>query len=283
VMGPAVIGKRGGRPSFVGFNAYVDRATVEEDAMVGVLARVAPGVVIRSGRKVLPGKLVRTQAEADSLALGKVDVVTDADRQFMEGVLHVNVAFARQYIELYRTVPTEVRGIARDPGNSDFNHGAELPVLGGRASAHPDFAARIIGWVTMDNTVDELTGLLGSQVSIRADEGERFRFGRLAAVRDKVTFHALEHTRLSVGNGVRIGAHVVVHGGDDAGNAPRDETVVGDSVGVGDWAVVFRSTIGNGSVIGERAIIDGSQLPPGTIVPDRAIIIKNKRVGTVEW
>jgi carbonic anhydrase/acetyltransferase-like protein (isoleucine patch superfamily) len=283
IKGPSTIGTGKGRPAFVGFNAFVDGAVVEDDAMVGVLARVAPGVVIRSGRKVLPGRFVRTQGEADSAALGKVADVTDADRRFMEGVLHVNVAFARGYTGLYQSAPGQVRGIARDPGESDFNPDADLPALGGQPQSKPDFGARIIGKITMANTADELGRVLGSNVAIRADEGDGFTFGRLTSIQDRVTFHALEHTTMSVGDRVRVGFHAVVHGGEDAGNTPHETTRVEDDVVVGDWAVVFRSTIGKGSTIGIRALVDGSQLAPNTVVPDRAIIIDNKRVGTVEW
>lgn len=283
ISGPSTVGTAKGRPSFVGFNAYVDGAVVEDDAMVGVLARVAPGVVIRSGKKVLPGKFVRTQGEADSVALGKVALVTDADRTFMEGVLHVNVAFASGYTKLYQSSPGQVRGIARDPGESAFNPDADLPALGGRPLSKADFSARIIGKVAMANTAEELARVLGSSVAIRADEGDGFRFGRIAHVQDRVTFHALEHTSMHVGDRFNAGFHVVVHGGEDSGNTPHETTRLDDDVTVGDWSVVFRSTVGKGSVIGVRAFVDGSQLAPGTVVPDRAIIIDNKRVGSVEW
>ena len=283
ISGPSTVGTAKGRPAFVGFNAFVDGAVIEDDAMVGVLARVAPGIVVRSGKKVLPGKFVRTQGEADSAALGKVADVTDADRKFMVGVLHVNVAFASGYTKLYQAAPGQVRGIARDPGESDFNPDADLPALGGQPQSKADFSSRIIGKVSMANTADELSRLLGSSVAIRADEGDGFRFGRITHVQDRVTFHALEHTSMQVGDRFNAGFHVVVHGGDDSGNAPRATTRVDDDVTVGDWAVVFRSTIGKGSVIGVRAFVDGSQLAPGTVVPDRTIIIDNKRVGSVEW
>ena len=283
VRGPATVGKAKGRPAFVGFNAFVDGAVIEEDAMVGVLARVGPGVVIRSGKKVLSGKFVRTQAEADSVSLGKVEDVTPADRTFMKDVLHVNVAFARSYADLFRSTPGQVRGIAQDPGQTDFNPAADLPVLAGHPVARADFRDRVIGKVAMSQSADELARILGARVSIRADEGDGFTFGRLVSVKDSVTFHALEHTTLWLGEGIRVGSHAVVHGGEDSGNSPERTTRTEDNVTVGDWAVVFRSTIGKGATIGAHALVDGSQLAAGTVVPDRAIIIDNKRVGTVEW
>ena len=43
VNGPSTIGAVGGAPTFVGFNAIIDRATVQPGAMVSALAKVAPG------------------------------------------------------------------------------------------------------------------------------------------------------------------------------------------------------------------------------------------------
>ena len=98
---------------------------------------------------------------------------------------------------------------------------------------------------------------------------------RSEATRDPVCDHR--------GQSGHEGFHAVVDGGDDSSNTPHETTRVEDDVAVGDWAVVFRSTIGKGTMIGIRALVDGSQIAPGTVVPDRAIIIDNKRVGTVEW
>lgn len=98
-----------------------------------------------------------------------------------------------------------------------------------------------------------------------------------------MTFHALEHSNIEIGNNSAFGYHVVIHGGPDDASAPGDLTRIDDDVTVKDWAVVFRSKIGKGSVIGVRAYVDGSHLAPGTVVPDRAIMIKDKIVGYVEW
>jgi hypothetical protein len=43
----------------------VDGAWLEQNTAVSVFARVGPGVRLRSGMQVLPGKNVTTQAEAD--------------------------------------------------------------------------------------------------------------------------------------------------------------------------------------------------------------------------
>jgi carbonic anhydrase/acetyltransferase-like protein (isoleucine patch superfamily) len=284
IVGPATVGASKGKPAFVGFNAYIDGAMVEPDAFVGHLARLAPGIVIRSGTKVLPGKFIKTQEEADQPALGKVTSVTDADRAFMAGVLHVNTEFASGYTDLFHMSPSQVSGVGRDPGHSDFNHDADLPSFAGKAEARADFPRmRIIGAVRMDDALDSLNAKVGRNISIRADEGEHFHIGILTSVQDRVTFHALEHTDIDVGQHDTFGFHVVVHGGPDDGAEPHELTRIEDDVTVKDWAVVFRSKIGKGSTIGVRAFVDGSHLAPGTVVPDRAIMIRDKIVGYVEW
>ena len=284
IVGRASIGSSKGEPAFVGFNAFIDGAMVEGDAFVGHLARIAPGVVIRAGTKVLPGKFVRTQEEADRADLGKVTVVSDGDRAFMAGVLHVNTELAAGYTDLFHASPNQLRGAGRDPGHSDFNHDTDLPTFAGKAEAHPEFErVRIIGGVTLDDSSAALSEKFGRNVSIRADEGEHFHIGVVARMQDRVTFHALEHTDIDVAQHVAFGFHVVVHGGPDDASEPHAMTLVGDAVTVKDWAVIFRSKVGAGSTIGVRAYVDGSHLAPGTIVPDRAIMIKDKIVGYVEW
>ncbi len=283
IAGPAVIGARGGKAAFVGFNSYIDGAMVESDAMVTHLARVSPGIVIRSGVKVLPGKWIRTQEEADQPSLGKVTAVTDADRAFMAGVLHVNGNFAAGYTELFHSAPSQVRGVGRDPGHSDFNHDADQPTFAGRAESRPDAKLRVIGGVQMADSLPALEAKAGRSVAIRADEGEHFHFGIVGQLQDRVTFHALEHTDIDIGNNDAFGYHVVVHGGPDDGSTPHELTRIDDNVIVKDWSVVFRSKLGKGVVIGTRAYVDGSHLAPGTVVPDRAIMINDKIVGYVEW
>lgn len=284
IVGPATVGASKGKPAFIGFNAYIDGAMIEPDAFIGHLARIAPGVVIHGGTKVLPGKFIKTQEEADQPELGKVTKVTDADRQFMAGVLHVNTAFAAGYTDLFHASPNQVKGVGRDPGHSDFNHDADLPTFGGKPESHPDADRfRIIGAVKLDDAYDVLLPKIGRNVAIRADEGEHFHFGVITRLQDRVTFHALEHTDLDVGQRDEFGYHVVVHGGPDDGAEPHEITQVGDDVTVKDWAVLFRSKVGNGVTIGVRAYVDGCHLAPGTVVPDRAIMIKDKIVGYVEW
>ena len=302
----------GAEPSFVGFNAIIRGATVEEDAMVLHLARVQPGITIHSGFKVLPGKDVRTQAQADNPALGKVALVTAADRAFMAGVLEVNEDFAEGYAKLYYGSDgpggTEhldaVMGVGADP-DTTFNPGVDLPDLGAMLNVtNSAFRNRIIGEVALAQTLDQLSAVTGNSVSIRADEGEPFTIGTIARIEGTFTMHALEHTGITVGNNVNYGFHSLVHGGDDSGNSPHETTRIGNDVKIGRWSVVFRSTIGNGISIGRKSLVDGSQLylKDGNIwadtngdttpdvkllngprVPDRVVIINNAVVGKVEW
>lgn len=287
VKGPASLGEEGicpgGAPvcpSFVSFNAEVDGAVIEKDAMVSGLARVAPGVRIPSGRKVLPGKNVATQAEA----LAETVPVTDADRLFMQGVIEVNVAFAAQYNVLAAEDSRNVKGINYDPGNTPFNPARNLPTLAGTATQNPKFRNRIIGDIIMHDSMDHLTMVMGSKISLRADEGEPFHVGSIAAMDDRTTFHALEHSHLDMGNLSRYGYHSVVHGGPTDFPVPAgNSTVTGDNVAIGAWSVFFRSRAADGVTIGFKSLVQQSDLAPGTVVPDRTVMIDNAIFGAVEW
>lgn len=283
ISGVVTIGAPDGKPSFVGFNSYIDNASIEPDAMVTHLVRVSPGIVIRSGMKILPGKWIKTQREADDTTLGKAVHMNAADREFMAGVLHVNVALSAGYADLLHSAPTQVNGAGRDPGHSDFNHDSDMPMFAGKPESHPESVNRLIGAVRMADSFAALGQKLGHQISIRADEGEHFKFGSIGHFQDRITFHALEHSDIEVGDNSTLGYHVVVHGGADDGSEPQEIMRLGDDVTVRDWAVVFRSKIGTGSTIGVRAYVDGCHLAPGTVVPDRAIMIKDKLIGYVEW
>ncbi|NKE73772.1 acetyltransferase [Candidatus Manganitrophus noduliformans] len=287
VKGPASLGGEGicpGSvavcPSFVSFNAEVDGAIIEKDAMVSGLARVAPGVRIPSGRKVLPGKNVATQAEV----LTETVPVSDADRLFMQGVIEVNVAFAAQYKVLAAEDPKNIKGINYDPGNMSFNPARNLPTLAGTSTQNPKFRNRIIGDIIMHDNMNHLAMVMGSKISLRADEGEPFHVGSIAAMEDRTTFHALEHSHLDMGNLGRYGYHSVVHGGPTNFPVPAgNSTVTGDGVTIGAWSVFFRSRAADGVTIGFKSLVQQSDLAPGTIVPDRTVMIDNTIFGAVEW
>lgn len=281
VVGPAILGASQDDPSFVGFNALVEGAILEPGSMVGIMARVGPGVILRRGWKVKPGRNVTTQQEADDPQLGKVEAVVPADFDFMNGVLHVNEDLAIGYSRMQNR-PDDIRGISLDP-NSPLHPRQVLPTLAGRPTRLPLFRNRIIGEVYLDDTPSELSRKMGNRDSLRADEGGPFRLGRLGQMSDEVTFHALEHSEITVGNDCRFGQRVLIHGGEDRANRPPQRTLIGDRVVVESGAVVFRSTLGDGVVIGARAVIDGCNLQPGQVVPAGRILINNQESGQTEW
>ncbi len=273
---------------FLSFGAEVDGAILEINTGVSALGRVGPGVRLRSGYIVLPGKNVTTQEEADDPSLGKVRAITEADVDFNEAVLEVNIAFAREYTRLYREKHANVYGINYDPGNTAFNPERDLPELKGKPTQVPEFRNRIIGEVIMDNTLQEINDRMGDRIALRSDEGEPFVMGSIKEMKDDVIFHALEETDLTVGNNVYYGEKVIVHGGGrlPTGSGPGDPeepTVVGDDVVLMDESVVFRSTIRNGVTIGHKSAVVGSEIGEGQTIPDKTIIINDAVFGTVEW
>jgi len=291
VRAPATIGRTAvvgaHNASFVGFNSLVEGGTVEHDAMVLHLARVAPGITIKHGMVVLSGKNVTTQAQADNVALGKVVPITEGLRAFMDGVLHVNETFAREYTNMHRDNASNSLGINYDPGNSDFNPLRNLPTFEGVAARVPAYRNRIIGDVRMgDKLEDVLTsgGNFGNFISLRADEGEPFHMDLVGKMADRVTFHALEHTGLDLHKGIEFGLRSIVHGGSGPATSANEHaaTVVGDSTKIGNYAVVFRSVVGKGSDIGCGSLVQDATLPEGAKVP-RLTIVEGTVSRAVEW
>ena len=259
------------------------------------LACVAPGVTVRTGRVVLSGKNVTTQAQANDPALGKVIPITDALRIFMDGVLHVNETFAREYTNLYYNNPDDVKGINYDPSDGgalpSFNSTRDLPTLAGVSTRDPSYRNRIIGKVVMSDSNSDLnaTQRVGSRISLRADEGEPFHVGKIARMNDRTTIHALEHTGIQLHDNITYGLRSIVHGGASAATAnnPHSETTVGDRSKIGNYAVVFRSTLGHNVKIGCGSLVDGATLADNTVIPARTIIINaghaNPQRYPVEW
>jgi len=266
-------------PSFAGFNSEVDGGTVEVDAMVGHLARLAPGLTLKSGLKILPGKNVTTQAEAEDTSLGKVAAVTQADRDFMAGVIEVNVQFAVQYAHL---TPGETTGINADPGTT-FNPGKQFPTLLGSFTQDPSFRNRIIGNVLLSNSVTQLDDLMGSRISLRADEGSPFIIGALRSIGSNATFHALEHTEVFIAGNARIESGSLVHGGPNSFNS--NTTTAGFGFQLGAKAVFFASRIGGLGRIGYKSAILSTDF--GTVantrIGDCQIYNAGVKVGDVEW
>lgn len=293
VLGPARVGVEEGASAghdeeisvFLSFGARVDGAILEPNTGVSALARVGPGVRLRSGFLVLPGKNVTTQEEADDPALGKVRPINEADIAFNEAVIEVNVALAREYARLFRDDPSFVQGINYDPGNTAFNPERHLPTFSDSDVQDPTFRNRVIGQVNLGGSKEQVASAMGNRISLRADEGEEFRVGRIARMSDDVVFHALEHSNLVIGDGVTYGERAIVHGGGRVieEGQPEGQTTVGDNVRLGDGAVVFRSTIGAGSTVGRRSAVVGSDVPPGTVIPDGVIYLNDEIFGPVEW
>jgi carbonic anhydrase/acetyltransferase-like protein (isoleucine patch superfamily) len=282
VRGPASIGHggtcAGGAshcPSFVSFNALVDGGTVERDAMVSALARVGPGVRIPSGRKVLPGANVTSQAQVAA----KTALVTEADREFMDGVIHVNVSLAEGYARLKAENPDNVRGISVDPGGTAFNPTRNLPTLAGTPTRFPSGPSRIIGDVRMKDDFFNVLLKVRYGNSLRADEGEPFEVGTIASMGRNVTFHALEHSHLHLGGGATYGSRSIVHGGP----AFATTTESGEGLRLGEGAVLFQSHVGNGVTIGSRSLVQATDLPDGAVVPPRTVVVGGVVLGAVEW
>ncbi|MBA3358793.1 MAG: acetyltransferase [Thermoleophilaceae bacterium] len=310
VKGPAKVGIGGGdiepdpdddQEVFVSFGAEVDGAVLQRNTGISALGRVGPGVTLKSGFIVLPGKNVTTQAQADNPSLGKVRLLTVADVAFNEAVLEVNVALAREYSRLAYESRSNVRGINFDPGNTFFNHDRDLPNTnaevpppgtefehcdGGRETRVPSFRNRIIGEVCLEDSVERLDSVMGSEVSLRADEGEPLSFGHMDWMGSGFISHALEETTVEVGENVRYGHDSIVHGGgrrQDGGGRGSESTFIEDDVRLQPLSVTFRSFVGRGSHIGYKSAVVSSELAPGTRIPDRVIYLNNVIFGRVEW
>lgn len=296
VRGPARLGVGAADEAdsgvFVSFGAQVDGAVIERDSGLSVLSRVGPGVTLRSGLIVLPGKNVTTQAQADDPALGKVRPIVEADRLFNEGVVEVNVSLAREYSRLEAEDASAVRGINVDPGNNVFDQTRDAPRVAsslctGPEVVEPEFRNRIIGDVCFEDTLEELDERLGEQISLRADEGGPFAVGEVGHMHDGVVFHALEGSDLSLGSRIGYGAGAIVHGGGrptvDLTTGLAEPTVVGNDVTLGAGSTVFRSLVRNEAVIGERSAVVGSELVIGQVVPPRTIYANDAVFGPVEW
>jgi carbonic anhydrase/acetyltransferase-like protein (isoleucine patch superfamily) len=277
---------------FVSFGAMVDGAVLERDSGLSTLSRVGPGVRLRSGLIVLPGKNVTTQEQADDPALGKVRPIVEADREFNAGVVEVNVGLAREYARLATEGLSNVRGINVDPGGNVFDQARDLPAVesalcAGQEVRVPRFRNRIIGDVCFEDSLRRLDRVMGGRISLRADEGGPFGIGAISRMDDRVIFHALESNDLNVGNRVRYGKRVIVHGGGrpqiDPTTGLAAPTVVGNDVALRDDAVVFRSLVRNGVVVGRRSAVVGSELSVGQRIPASTIYANDAVFGPVEW
>jgi carbonic anhydrase/acetyltransferase-like protein (isoleucine patch superfamily) len=264
----------------------VDRAVVEQNAAVSAYGYVGPGVRIRSGFVVLPGKAVRTQAEADDPALGKVAPLTEADFEGTALSLAANTGFARDYSRLYRDDPRAVRGIGSSPGGSAFSPERVLPVVGaepgtcdGTPAQAAGFRGRIIGPVCLEDSLRRLSRVTGERVSLRNDEGGGvpWTVGHLGHVDDQTVFHNVPGAGISVGDGVAFGVRSSLHVGPGRG------VTVGDGAVIGADSTVFGSTVGEGARIGSCSLVGFADVADGQVVGDNQIVFGDEVFGTVEW
>lgn len=277
VFGGARIGGSGtcpaGRsvcPSFIGFNSEVaEDAVVQNDAMVMHLARVGPGVTIPSGRAVMPGKNVRFDSEVQE----KTVDVTQADREFMDGVINVNTALAAAYTELRNENDSYIRGINFNPVTS-FVPDRTLPSFNGRPTQDPLSRSRIIGDVRLADAVLEPS--VGMKVSLRADEGTPFVVGTIGWLRDSTTFHALRQTQLRLGNNGKYGRGSIVHGGKNY------LTSTGNNFELGDNSVFYDSTAADGCRVGAMSLVEKTNLPANAQIPSRVVVMSGQQT-PVEW
>jgi carbonic anhydrase/acetyltransferase-like protein (isoleucine patch superfamily) len=266
-------------PSFVGFNSEIDGAIVDKDAMVLSVARVAPGVRIPSGVKVLPGKEVESQ---DQVA-GKSVPLTEADREFMRGVIHVNVNFAIGYTALAAENPQNVRGINYEPDPR------LLPTFAGQPTRNPNYArdfggkARIVGDAHFADRLSRFSAVSGVKNALRADEGQNWDIGTVTTMKDQVTWHALEEAEVQTGDRGSYGVHSVIHGGPSSFGPRLHTTSTGGDVVLKDQAVLFNARVGDDVTIGLKSLVQNSDLPAGTEVPDRVVILNDAPPYPVEW
>jgi carbonic anhydrase/acetyltransferase-like protein (isoleucine patch superfamily) len=277
---------------FLSFGAQVDGAIIERDVQLSALSRVGPGVRVRSGWVVLPGKNITTQEEADDPELGKVRPLLETDVEFNAAVIEVNVGLARSYTELFYDEPSAVSGINLDPGGNVFDQSRDAPTVESDLCTGPDvrvpeFRNRVIGDVCFEDSLADLDRTMGMNISIRADEGGPFGIGTISEMEDRVIFHALEENVLRVGDRVSYGARSIVHGGGrpqvDPTTGLAAPTVVGNDVVLEPRSVVFRSLLRNGTRVGFKSAVVGSETAIDQEIPDRVIYANDEVFGPVEW
>jgi carbonic anhydrase/acetyltransferase-like protein (isoleucine patch superfamily) len=236
--------------TFFGFRSRTRNCEVGEGAMI-MHNTTVENVVIPPDRITPFGVRITTQAEADALP-----EVTEANEEFKRGVQHVNVAFVEGYIALFEQVGRDgVEGIGPNPV-TEFNPVSVSPQIGdGVVLAE---LVRITGDVRLG---EEST--VGQRTAIRADEGTPIVIGRRARIKSRVTFHALEHTSVQVGDNAQIGHGNVIHG----------PISIGDNFVAEDDCVVFQATIEDNVTVRSGATVAGEfVLREGKIVPEGAVV-----------
>ena len=261
--------------TFIGFLAEVSEgATIEKDALLFGLARLGPGVTLPSGRKTLPGVNILTDAQATDPAF--TAPMTEADREFIRFVVENNKINAQSYSDLATEDPTHVVGINYDPGT--LVPPRSLPTLDGAQTRDPSFRNRIIGDVQLSDGWNALDHVMGSGISLRADEGKPLVVGRIARMGARVLFHTFPGTQIVLGNDGEFGSESIVHAGPF-----MNPTGAGSNFRLASWAVFFQSQAGDNVSIGPRSIVILSVLPDGTVIPAKKVVIVGVIVGHVDW
>ncbi len=240
-------------------------------------------MTIPAGFQVKPGQLVQNAADLNDTT--KVAALTPSLEEFEVAVFVVNQNFALGYTSLYDISPNSVRGIGFDPSDmSDpTNPGSVVPIIGGVQKPVPGFKDRLDGrLIIANNTVAQLNRIFSNSVAMRGDEGHPISIVSFLSVASQSTFHSLDGTSVSVGEHAQIGAHCVVHGGKNTvtGNTL---TQIGNNCTLGDYSVIYRSTIGDNVTVGKKCYIDSTTLPSNTVVPDRTILVGGVNKGTIMW
>ena len=308
INGPATIGAFGNsvQVTSIGAGALIDGGNVRQGAIVGVLARVGPGVTIPTGMRVLAGKNVTTQAQASNPALGLVVPVTAADLTQAGQILTNSATLAAGYTNVYQgsTATGSHPGFDAGSGVPIPNNGNLALVLGSGPEPgtpavafepvrqSPRFAAsttnsyqgsfnqtpfRSTGQVIFGQTARELSLALGKRNVIRGDQGQPIRITSITSTGNSVTITAPVGGQLAIGANFRAGTSSVILGGTSG------TTTLGNNITIGNGAVVLGTNIGDGVTVGARAYVTNSTLAAGTVVPDGAIIINNVNQGSVQW
>jgi len=235
---------------------------------------LGPGVTLPSGRKTLPGVNILTNAQAADPAY--TALMTEADREFIRFVVDNNKINAQTYSALALEDPSHVLGINYDPGF--LVPPRNLPTIDGAQVRDPSFRNRIIGDVQLADRRNDLDHVMGSRISLRADEGKPLVIGRIAEMGTRVLFHTFPGTQIHVGHDGNFGSRSIIHAGPFL-----NPTQTGRNFKLAARAVFFQAQAGDNVTIGARSIVILSILPDGTVIPARKVVIGGVIVGDVQW
>jgi carbonic anhydrase/acetyltransferase-like protein (isoleucine patch superfamily) len=325
VHGQSLIGDFGAaaKPTGVGANALVDNATIQPGAVVGVLARVGPGVTVPSGMYVLPGANVTTNAEASDPALGKVEALPASVLADLKTELTRDAQLAAGYTNLYQGNTATGANVGVDPlVTPGINHGNLAAVLGTSQQPGPtstsaatgisfepsktgpkfpgpykaqvesllaNFPGRVVGDARFTVRAQTVANHLGRRNAIRADQGQPITFAGAPSTGRGVTINSPLGGAVTSGGVTKltgtltIGQNLSAQTGAVLVGGSGASYTVGDSVTIGSHAVVENSSIGTGASIGARAVVVGSTVAAGQSIAPGAVFINNKVVGQVEW